>query len=83
MEDRYPVTQPLTIYVGLLDEGVTVWRPVVAREVSPGRYELSGAIPEGERWEFQPGQVVECERRALDGGEFGLVATRLARPTAE
>jgi len=83
LEDRYPVTQPLTIYVALLDEGVTVWRPVVAREVSPGRYELRGAIPQGELWEFQPGQVVECERRALDGGECGLVATRLARPTAE
>jgi hypothetical protein len=75
MEFSYPPAQALTIYVGLLDEGVTVWRPVVAREVSPGLYELTGAIAEGERWEYQPGQVVECECRALDGGDSGLVAT--------
>jgi hypothetical protein len=75
MEFSYPAAQPLTIYVGLRDEGVTVWRRL---------YELTGEILEGERWEFQPGQVFECECRALaGGGESGLVATRLARQAAE
>jgi len=53
-------TAMTTVYVELLDEGVDVWRPVVASEIAPGRYLLEGPMPESERWAFPPGAVVEC-----------------------
>jgi hypothetical protein len=50
------------IYVGLLDEGVPVWRPVSALEVSPGVFVIlaSGLARHGtshENWEFVPGEL--------------------------
>ena len=65
------------IYVELLDEAVAVWRPVEAEELSPGRYRLKGPIPDEERWQFQPGDIVDCESRTFEGGAVKLVAVRL------
>lgn len=53
-----------TIYVYLLDEGVQVWRPVEAEPVGDA-FRIVGGCPDGERWEFQPGDVVRCARRML------------------
>jgi hypothetical protein len=70
--------QPVTIYVALLYEAVDVWRPVDSEEIVPGRFRLGGSVPEGEIWQFRPGDVVECETRAFHDGVVGLVAIRLA-----
>lgn len=67
-----------TVYVALLNEGTDVWRPVSARRVADLRYELLGIVPSQEKWQFLPGQTVECELRALSGGE-ALVAVHLAQ----
>jgi hypothetical protein len=62
------------VHVALLGEGTVVWRPVAAQPISPGLFRLIGPIPEGERWEFQPDEVVRCERRTLSNGTRAVVA---------
>ncbi len=58
-----------TVQVRLLDEGVDVWRPVKARHLGGGVYELSEKpAPKGEHWEFAPGQIVNAEARDLSDG---------------
>ena len=67
-----------TIYVKLMDEAVDVWRPVDASLEGDDTYRLANApMPTEEAWEFQPGSVVRCERRDLDG-EMSMVAVALA-----
>ena len=69
-----------TVFVGLLDEGIEVWRPAHATDMGHGRYRLirpENYDPSDETWEFPPGAVVECEVRTLSTGP-GLVAVRLA-----
>jgi hypothetical protein len=63
-----------TIFIGLLDEGTEVWRPVEAEQVHEGVFQITGRQPEGERWQFPSGSVVRCRQRTLSGGENGLVA---------
>jgi hypothetical protein len=53
-----------TIYVRLPDESVAVWRPVEAEPVGDA-FRIVGDCPDGEQWEFQPGDVVRCEMRTL------------------
>ena len=69
---------PITIYVALKDEGVPVWRPVSATQIGPSRFCIGGSVPEHEVWEFQPGQIVECETHRFEEGASGLVAVRVA-----
>jgi len=63
-----------TVYVALLDEGTHVWRPVAAERISGELFRLAGPVPRGERWEYQPGELVQCRERLFSGGERGLVA---------
>jgi len=68
------------VYVQLLGEGTTVFRPVWARPIGPSVVELlmpEDYDPEDEEWEFKPGATVHVERREL-GGEQLLVAVRIA-----
>lgn len=68
----------VTIHVYLLDEGVDVWIPVLAEKLSETRYRIADQPYDRatERWEFEPGAVVVCERKSLSDGT-ALVATRL------
>jgi hypothetical protein len=67
-----------TIYVALRDEGVDVWRPVEAEQVTESIYRLADALPvEGEVWEFAPGSTVRCETLELSEGP-ALVAVEAA-----
>jgi hypothetical protein len=56
-----------TIHVYLHDEGVDVWRPVESEEIGNNifRIPIGVTIPEGENWEFQPGDLVRCELKTL------------------
>jgi len=56
-----------TIYIYLLDEGTDVWRPVEAENLGNNRYRIisSNNDPEDEKWEFQTGDIVSCERKIL------------------
>ena len=52
------MSEPITIYMPLLDEGTYVWRPVLATPRTDGRYEVLGRVPEDEILEFEPGTIV-------------------------
>lgn len=67
-----------TVYVALLNEGTTVWRPVQARCLADSRFVLLGIVPSQEEWQFLPGQTVECEVRTMSGEE-ALVAVSLTK----
>ena len=63
-----------TIYVKLLDEGTDCWRPVKAMKVGEDLYQLNGAVPTDEIWEFLPGTVVRVTRKEFMAETIGLVA---------
>ena len=66
------------IYLQLLGEGTTVYRPVPASKLSEGLYKISENEifdPDDEEWEFLPGTVVKVEQRILEG-ETVLVAVK-------
>lgn len=59
-----------TIYVKLLDEGVDVWKPVLARRGEiPNSFYIHQflEIPKGEQWEFSPGSCVLTKEMILEG----------------
>ena len=68
-----------TVYVYLLDEGTDVWRPVAAERVAGDVFRLDPAahVPDGESWQFLPGQCVDVSPRRLSFGD-ALMAVRLA-----
>jgi hypothetical protein len=78
-----PVNMPLPpgketeIYVVLVGEGLNLMRTVRAEHVGRDFYKIIEAMPEGETWEFGPGQVVRCKKRNLSTGK-GLVAVEEA-----
>lgn len=63
-------TKEALVYVRLLNEGTSVFRPVTgerlgpfaARLLSPDDFDASD-----EEWEFAPGSVVRCESKVLEG----------------
>lgn len=71
-----------TIYVKLLDEGTSVWRPVNALKDSAGAYTIadSETVPADEVWEFTPGQRVVCQYQAFSEGDAKLVAYKAVKP---
>jgi hypothetical protein len=62
------------VFVALLDEGTTVWRPVRAKHVADDVYLLQGNVPDGESWQFLPNTQVRCKAHNFRDGENGLVA---------
>ena len=50
------------VYVELVDEGVDVQRPVLAKPEGDG-YRLPDHAPNGEQWSVAPGSLVRCEQR--------------------
>jgi hypothetical protein len=67
------------IYVGLLNEGIDVWRPVKAEHLGGNVYRIVGQPydREIESWQFEPGDVVICEM-IESSEERILAATRKA-----
>jgi hypothetical protein len=66
------------IYMALPDEAVVVWRPVQAEKLRDHIYRIleQHYDREIERWEFEPGDVVECEYVEAFEGPI-LAAVRL------
>jgi hypothetical protein len=72
------MTDTQTIYVELLDEGVTVYRPVEATLDSDGSFRLPPSAPADEHWRFEPGSRVICKAKKFEGDrEPRLIAARL------
>lgn len=70
------------IYVRLIDEGVDVWRPVVAKQMSPdGLFFIlpfpSNTIPIGENWEFAPGTHVLTKEIKLEGNQVRVAFKKI------
>lgn len=63
-----------TIFVYLPTEAVDVWRPVTATHIKEDEFQLAGPVPDGETWEFQPGEIVRCREQKFEDGEICLVA---------
>ena len=73
-----PPPPPQTdIYVTLVGEGLNLMRTVKAEHVGRDFYKIIEPMPEGETWEFGPGQVVRCKKRNLSTGK-ALVAVEEA-----
>jgi len=69
-----------TIYVPLLDEGIDVWRPVLARRISGDSCLIldQDYDRDVETWDFEPGTVVKCRKEERDSRRM-QVATEVAR----
>ena len=62
------------VYVALLNEGTSVWRPVQAMPSGANHSVICGNVPQDEEWQFVPGQRVRCEHREFQGQGEALVA---------
>jgi hypothetical protein len=71
------VGKPTAIYLNLVGEGLPVLRSVQAEHLGKDYYLIVEPVPPGETWQFQPGQVVRCQKRNLSSGK-ALVAVEEA-----
>jgi hypothetical protein len=71
------VGKPTAIYLNLVGEGLPVLRSVQAEHLGKDYYLIVEPVPRGETWQFQPGQVVRCQKRNLSSGK-ALVAVEEA-----
>lgn len=72
-------TEKRTIFIPLLNEGTTVFRPTVGMHLRGNVFEVlptDGYDPEDEEWEFPPGTVVFCEKEVRDGEELYVARGR-------
>ena len=68
-----PAGKETLIYLNLVGEGLNVLRTVRSEHLGRDFYRILDDMPEGETWEFLPGQVVRCKKQKLSNGK-GLVA---------
>lgn len=76
-------TDVTLVYVRLMGEGTTVFRPTkavclgqaVVRLLASANYD-----PDDEDWEFKPGSVVRTEQRILDGANANVVVALAEQP---
>jgi hypothetical protein len=68
-----PPGKEVMIYVNLMGEAMNMLRAVRAENLGRDFYLIADEMPEGEDWEFKPGQIVKCKKKNLSSGK-GLVA---------
>jgi hypothetical protein len=68
-----PPGKQIEIFVNLVGEGLNVLRRVHAEHLGRDFYRIIDEMPEGENWQFQPGQIVRCKKSKLSSGK-ALVA---------
>ncbi len=69
------------IYVALLNEGLEVWRPVKALQLSDSKYKIledNEYDKESEQWEFPPGTTVMCEKKKIKDGVIKAAVSKIA-----
>lgn len=66
------------IYVRLLREKLEIWRPVEAMKLGKNTYKIISPNPEPklEKWEFERGDVVQCEIKEFSDGKEGEIAIK-------
>ncbi len=76
-----PTGKETSIYVTLVGEGLNIMRSVRAEHLGRDFYKITDVVPEGETWEYQPGQVVRARKKNLSSGK-ALVAVEEAPRTS-
>jgi len=74
-------TNKVEVFVRLMDEGITTFRPTEALIVGENEYKLlpsKNYDPSDEVWEFFPGTIVNCKKIQIEG-VFRLIAIKEAR----
>ncbi len=68
------------IYVAVVGETPTVWRPVEAIHVGGEIYEIASvnSNPDGQQWQFETGMRVRCTEHTFMDGKTGKVAAESA-----
>jgi hypothetical protein len=67
------------IYMRLMDEGTEVFRPVRVKLLEGSLYQIDESeVPEDERWEFEPGEIVSVRLVVTESGSEILVASPVA-----
>ncbi len=69
------------IYVALLNEGLEVWRPVKALQLSDSKYKIlkdNEYDKESEQWEFPPGSIVMCEKKKIKEGVIKAAVCKIS-----
>jgi hypothetical protein len=66
-------TDRRTIYIEMLEEGTTCWRPVEAEYLGNELCRITGVAPNDEVWAFSVGDVVKCKMKTFQGDSKGLV----------
>jgi hypothetical protein len=70
------------IYLELQNEGTDVWRPVEAEPMGGNRYKIISDRPEDEDWPVGRDQIVECEFKALSGGDcLAVKVGQISKPS--
>ncbi len=72
------------IYVQLLDEGTTVWRLTTGIKINNSAYKIlptDNYDPKSEKWEFKPGDIVQCDKQVKEG-RIILLAIKLCSLTS-
>jgi hypothetical protein len=64
-----PPGKETMIYVTLVGEGLNVLRAVRAEHLGRDFYRIADEMPEGETWQWGPGQVVRCKKKNLSSGK--------------
>ncbi len=74
---RFQPHRTETIYMRLMgkhDDGV--YRPVQVEPLGVGRYRVLGPVPDSERWQFAPGEIVGTDLMQFTGARH-IVAVAL------
>lgn len=66
---QIPSGKETTIYLNLVGEGMNMLRAVRAEHLGRDYYKIIEEMPEGETWQFGPGQVVRCKKKNLSSGK--------------
>ncbi len=73
------IEKPVEIYMRLIGLHHEQWRVAEAVPMGEDLYKVIGPIPDGEQWEFQPGQIVSVEEFVLTLGGYGLLAVSCSK----
>ena len=65
------------VLIRLMDEGTDAFRLTKGVQLGPERFQLLGTVPPGEKWEFQPGEVVRCIIKVLGSNEAHWFAVKI------
>jgi hypothetical protein len=73
------LSNTVTIYIQLLDEGSYSARPTQAIDIGNGFFKVLSTPaydPADEVWEFPPGSIVRCEMTAFHDGDYLLAVEK-------